>query len=843
MWSLNGRVARIAPRPGCPGALPPWPGLVSYAALALALALAVGCGGGGAAAGDDDNCDDCALGMSLCDGDAVRTCIQDGACTRFSDAIPCDDGLLCSGGACTDMCTDQCTVGAKRCAGNLVQECALQPSGCTDFSAPEACADGACTGDACPGECVDQCATVGATRCSSTVDGVETCSTQASGCLAWSPAVGCPGAQTCTSGACTTCQTGAERCSVNDNVETCTSGTWFETQSCAFGCTAGACQASVSCTPGAPRCNANAVEICNSSGTAYLHAQTCASACASGLCVGACTPGTKRCNAGAAETCNAAGTAWEGSQACSAGCDAASGTCALASLDVTSSTSLDGEIVVNGPVFVRSGATLTSPTGNLTIRATSITVELNASIAAAPTGENAQGAGGAYTYTTCGGAGGGYGTIGGYASYCGTTGRGPAFGSATDAIVEQGAKGGNSPSGALGGKGGGVLRLVAGTITIAGQVTANGNAGAASSGTSGGGGGGSGGGILIAANTLTVSGTVSAAGGSGGVNSSNASYSGAVGGNGRIKLLRGISATVTGPVIGTVTEGLLPPLRITSSTHPDPNLIYNDDFSVIGLAWDRAFPSTQGYYHRTTTTQHQPPTPATGAFIASELLALDRTAVVAGANYFHIVPVDATSAVGTIENKLRLQINTTPPTVSSSSHPSETAWSANPNAFFSWTLPTADANHKGYYYVLDHYGDTVPPTTGPLLPVTQKQILLSNLTPGIWQFHVVSIDQRGYRTRAADHYQIRIGADPGVGTLLGTISAGGSPLQGAKVRINRSLIGPDQTSLANGAYNFGGAVPAGTWEVSVEKAGYQTQTMTVTVAAGGSTTANFALVP
>ncbi|MBS1125060.1 MAG: Endoglucanase, partial [Deltaproteobacteria bacterium] len=335
----------------------------------------------------------------------------------------------------------------------------------------------------------------------------------------------------------------------------------------------------------------------------------------------------------------------------------------------------------------------------------------------------------------CGGAGGGYGTIGNYNSYCGTTGRGPAFGSQTDAIVEQGGKGGNSPSGAVGGKGGGVIRLIGGTVNIAGQVTANGNNGAPSS--QGAGGGGSGGGILIAGNSVTVSGTISAAPGAGGVSSGSSSYSGAAGGNGRIKILNGTSANVTGTLIGTVTQGLLPPLTISSSTHPDPNLIYNDDFSVIGLAWDRAFPSTQGYYHRTTTTQYQPPTPATGAFTASELLALDRTAVVAGQNYFHIAPVDAASAVGTVENRFRLQVNTTPPTVSSSSHPSETAWSANTNAFFSWTLPNADANHKGYYYVLDHYGDTVPPTTGPLLPVTQKQILLSNITSGIWAFHVV----------------------------------------------------------------------------------------------------------
>lgn len=690
------------------------------------------------------------------------------------------------------------------------------------------------------GMCTDDC-TDGATRCSPDSDGVQTCAEQSNGCLGWGDPDAC-GEETCVSGACTTCTTGAKRCSTNGNVEQCTAGTWFQTDGCAFGCSAGACQSTVACTPGAHRCNGNAVEVCNSSGTAYLLSATCSSACSNGLCTGACSPGAKRCNNGASETCNGAGTAWEGSQACASGCDDGTGTCALASLEITSNTNLDGVIVVNGPVTVKSGATLTSPAGDLTIRATSITVELNASIAATPTGDNVLGNGGSSTISSyCAGVGGSYATVGTYGSYCGSSGQVPVFGSTNDSVVEQGGHGGTAYSGALGGKGGGAIRLIANTIHIAGTVTANGNNGASSS--YGGGGGGSGGGILIAADTLDVTGTVSAAGGAAGTSTSGSSYNGGNGGNGRVKLLHGTSATVTGTLIGTATQGLLPPIRITSSTHPDQALIYNDDFASVGVSWDRAFPSVQGYYYKASTVKNQVPTPGIGSFVASELTAIDRSSLVAGDNYFHIAPVDPQSAVGTVEQPFRIRMNSTPPTISSSSHASETAWNPNVNAFFSWTLPNQDVNHKGYYYVLDHYGDTVPPTSGPLLPVGQKQILLSNLAAGIWEFHVVSIDQRGYRTKAADHYQIRIGSDPGVGTLLGTVTAGGAPVQGAKVRINRSLIGPDQTSLANGAYNFGGAIPAGTWEVSVEKAGYQTQTQTVTVTASGSTTSNFALVP
>ena len=52
----------------------------------------------------------------------------------------------------------------------------------------------------------------------------------------------------------------------------------------------------IPCTPGTYRCGtSNAVEICNSSGTAWLYSATCTVSCTAGLCTGACTPGAKRC--------------------------------------------------------------------------------------------------------------------------------------------------------------------------------------------------------------------------------------------------------------------------------------------------------------------------------------------------------------------------------------------------------------------------------------------------------------------------------------------------------------------------------------------------------------------
>jgi hypothetical protein len=347
---------------------------------------------------------------------------------------------------------------------------------------------------------------------------------------------------------------------------------------------------------------------------------------------------------------------------------------------------------------------------------------------------------------------------------------------------------------------------------------------------------------LIAADQVTISGAISASPGGGGTAGGAGGGGGGTGGTGRVKILSGSMRNVTGTVTGTASNGLLPPLTITSSTHPDPTLVYNNDFPVIALSWNQAFPSRQGYYERVDQSAVNVPTPATGMFVGTEILSLLPPAVSTGSNYFHIVPIDAASNVGTIESDFRIQINTTPPSLSSSSHPGQTTWSTNNNVFYSWTFPVADVNLKGAYYVLDHYGSTVPTFTDTFLPVTQKQLLRSGLADGVWAFHVVSVDTRGYLTKLGGHYQVRIGADPGSGAVLGhVIDQNSANVSGATVTVNRSLFG-DQTTNTMGNYNFGG-IPAGMWELTASAPGLKPSTQTVAVTAAGSTTANFTLMP
>ena len=462
---------------------------------------------------------------------------------------------------------------------------------------------------------------------------------------------------------------------------------------------------------------------------------------------------------------------------------------------------------------MRSGATVTAGSGELTIHADSITIENAASISVAPTGASPGGAGGAGgRYHSAGG--GGYGSRGG-GSYPGAT-----WGSSTNAVVHPGSPGGDgapysgAPTTGTGGRGGGVVRLIADTIDIAGQLTANGQNGTGSDYS--GAGGGSGGGILIAGDSVTIAGTVSAIGG-GGVDSSR---DGGAGGNGRVKILYGSEIDDSMATIsGTVTRGVLPPIAVSSGTHPDQIRVYNDGFPVVGMSWARPFDPITGYYWAHSSNESLVPSPANAEFVGSEIVSFNTEDLRQGFNYFLISSVTPTAEVGTVAGAFVIQLNRTPPTLSSSSHSSSNTWTMNPNVFMSWTYPHGEENYQGVYYVFDHYGDTVPTTTDTFVSVDQLQVLLSGIADGAWMFHVVSVDTQGYLTREARHYRVLIGEDPGAGTVFGQVtdSSTSMPIPGATVSVNRGLW-PDETTNGTGNFNFA-AVANGTWELKGPRRG------------------------
>jgi hypothetical protein len=792
----------------------------------------------------------CTDGASICDANGVRTCQKDPMtlCRSFGAAVGCSNALVCSGGQCVATCTNQCTVGAKTCSntGGVV-ECEQLPSGCTDWVGPTPCTGtDMCSGGACVahGTCTNQC-TAAATRCTAGAQ-QQTCVMQPTGCTDWSFPAQCAQGMACTAPAtaCTMiprCTQGQTRCaSTIPAVETCDgNGIWVQTQACPQACSMGTCTQSATCTPGAVRCNGNDVEICNSSGSAWLFNQTCNVGCNGGLCTDPCTTGAKRCNGATPEACNATGTAWTAGTACPNGCYL--GDCMQADLLVDGvTTTLEGDLAFKNDVVVKNGGSLkVGPTGVLKIRARSISIDSASNLNANDVGDETRGQGnpmqpvscayGSCSMTSTCAVSASYGTAGTNAcsgsisQYCSMYGGtrscnyvlppAPAvYDRDDDLSISEGSKVGTV-------KGGGLVRLVAQSVDVSGQITANAS-----------GSGASGGGIFIAADSITGAGAIQTTGNSGG-------------GQGRVKLLRGATNGFTGSVTGKRSDSPMPPLDLVSGSHPNTDRWYNDGLGDWFLAWSKPYPTLNGYYYKASTDPNTLPNQAAGmgTFHQQETYVVKADQLMPGKNYFHIVSVDSAFNVGVVKATATLQLNTTPPTVTSSSHPAQRTWYQNSALYFNWSNPQDDVNFTGYYYVLDRYADTVPQQTTQSF-TSNKQVLLSNTPDGIWTFHIVNRDTRGAVTKGARHYTVYVGMEPAKENLSGSVfdaSNMSAPLSGVTISINHGLF--TQTSTSSGTYTFGGQLYVGQWEVTASKVGYMPQTKMITLVAGTPLNENFTL--
>lgn len=807
--------------------------------------------------------DTCVKDAKQCNTGKLQSCdIQANGCTDWSAATACATGTTCSGGKCTTACTDQCTVGNSQCSGTQTQTCSKQVNGCTDWDAAISCTalHDACllsTGK-CATVCTDAC-TLNDTKCAS--GQVQTCGTQTNGCTAWSAATDCPATETCTGTKCAAvaCTANAKRCN-GTVLESCDGTAWTTQQVCGQGCdaTAKTCMTATTCTASTWRCSGNQAEICNSTGTAWLGVQSCAVGCSAGLCTGACTALAKRCNGMVPETCNTAGSAWTAGTACSTYCTA--GTCADPSLTLNAvgNATLDDEHFYDGDVIIKSGSTLTVPTGKLIVHAKSFVLEAGSQIVVSPTGNDPRGKGAAagsmICYTTSGNnpaslnvgaTGGTFATVAqpippysGYSCFSTET----AY-AAADTEFASGAAGGDCGT-VIGGLGGGLLVIYADTIDIQGLISANGAPG------SGCGAGGSGGLVaLVAKSNLNFPppGSISVMGAAGGTGGASA------GGKGVVKLLYGDANTVTGTISGTSFKSYIPPLDISSSTHPNPTRWYNDNFPSLEVAWSKPFSTSTGYYYGISSGLYSVPSPTWGTVLVAEAKLFAPTSFAAGVAYLHVTTISPPANVGTVQGRFKVMVNSTAPTISSASHPSSTTWySTNFSPYLSWTLPNADADVANLYWVFDSFAATIPTKAANKIPMNlttpanSKTLLLTNQPAGIWYFHLITEDTMGYLTKTAAHYRVQLGPDPGMGSLSGLVkdAATGAPIQGASITLNRGVLPAAGTTLltnAQGSYSFVSNVPAQQYELRVSMSGYADAVSTINVTKAMTTTVNVSM--
>ena len=94
-------------------------------------------------------------------------------------------------------------------------------------------------------------------------------------------------------------------------------------------------------------------------------------------------------------------------------------------------------------------------------------------------------------------------------------------------------------------------------------------------------------------------------------------------------------------------------------------------------------------------------------------------------------------------------------------------------------------------------------------------------------------------TRSYNRANVRIGQNvSNMGTLQGVVTCGTEPLDAALVVVNDTIFNTITTPLGEYAFPY---IDAGTHTVTASKVGYETQTATVTIVAGETTTLNFNL--
>ena len=92
------------------------------------------------------------------------------------------------------------------------------------------------------------------------------------------------------------------------------------------------------------------------------------------------------------------------------------------------------------------------------------------------------------------------------------------------------------------------------------------------------------------------------------------------------------------------------------------------------------------------------------------------------------------------------------PTISSASYPDENEWYSDDNPLFTWTTPPDTSGVDCYSYTLDQPSITTPDTE---CDTTENSVWYSDVSDGIWYFHVRAKDNAG-NWGSADHYKVKI---------------------------------------------------------------------------------------
>ena len=151
-----------------------------------------------------------------------------------------------------------------------------------------------------------------------------------------------------------------------------------------------------------------------------------------------------------------------------------------------------------------------------------------------------------------------------------------------------------------------------------------------------------------------------------------------------------------------------------------------------------------------------------------------------------------------------------------------------------WTFTSADTNKSGQYFNFETSGYGVAncfifrPDPASVGGYQIGDVFDVTLSGGVTNKADGSPATVSYRTQ----FMSQLASQLAPGVLAGTVTAGGSPLAGALVSVPGT---GSVTTAANGTYSVAGIAP-GTYSVTYSKSGYVSQTLSVTISTGATTT-------
>ena len=217
------------------------------------------------------------------------------------------------------------------------------------------------------------------------------------------------------------------------------------------------------------------------------------------------------------------------------------------------------------------------------------------------------------------------------------------------------------------------------------------------------------------------------------------------------------------------TKALAP--NLTSPSHPQSGEWYSNKKVEVAFVAPHDLSGIEGYYY---VIDHEPmtlPDPETARFTDKPTAVFEE--VEDGQWFVHARTKDRAENLSPQAGHLKVCIDTlvSPPKVSSSSHPVDTAagtgpsgpssasgqgkWYRDRRVVINWEDPFEHSGIEGYYYNIDRKADTVPNNENSLF--TRERSVSFELTDdGLWYFHITSKDKAGNVDWKAVHYPLRV---------------------------------------------------------------------------------------